>query len=231
MAHAVFAFDAYGTLFDVHAPVRRHAEAVGPEADRLSALWRAKQLEYTWVRSLMGRFADFWTITEQALDYAFAAIPSADASMKPALLRAYWELEPYPEVPLVLETLKREDRRLAILSNGSQVMLDSAVEAAGLAGLFDASILKGYRRPLLATSTDGVGTKVEVARRLGADADPEDQRHQRGYAAAREDPVVDLQHEHRARQHQHVDQSAEDGNSQKCAPEMRQACRQFGLRT
>ena len=85
MAHSIFVFDAYGTLFDVHAAVRRHAEAVGPDADRLSAIWRAKQLEYSWTRSLMGRYLDFWTLTEQALDHAFDCVPSADTSMKPAL--------------------------------------------------------------------------------------------------------------------------------------------------
>jgi 2-haloacid dehalogenase len=137
MAHAVYAFDAYGTLFDVHSAVRRHAEALGPEAERLSQLWRAKQLEYAWVRSLMGRFVDFWTITEEALDHALAAVPSAEPSLKPALMRAYFELDAYPEVPLVLEALKRDDRRLAVLSNGSQAMLESAIKAAGLDGLFD----------------------------------------------------------------------------------------------
>lgn len=138
MAHSIYAFDAYGTLFDVHAAVRRHAEAVGADADRLSATWRAKQLEYSWVRSLMGRYLDFWTITEQALDTAFAAHPTCDRSMKPALLAAYRQLDAYPEVPQLLQKLKNDGKTLVILSNGSQSMLESAVSAAGLDGVFEA---------------------------------------------------------------------------------------------
>jgi len=138
MAHSIFVFDAYGTLFDVHAAVRRHAEAVGPDADRLSAIWRAKQLEYSWTRSLMGRYLDFWTLTEQALDHAFDCVPSADTSMKPALLAAYEELDCYAEVPSVIKALKASGKQIAILSNGSPGMLESAVRAAGLDKVFDA---------------------------------------------------------------------------------------------
>jgi 2-haloacid dehalogenase len=138
MAYSIYAFDAYGTLFDVHAAVRRHAKAVGAEAEKLSATWRAKQLEYTWVRSLMGRYVDFWTITEQALDTAFAAHPSCDPATKPALLAAYRELDAYPEVAELIHRLRKDGKMLAILSNGSQAMLESAVAAAGLEGAFDA---------------------------------------------------------------------------------------------
>jgi len=138
MAHSIYVFDAYGTLFDVHAAVRRHAEAVGPDADQLSALWRAKQLEYSWTRSLMDRYLDFWTLTEQALDYAYACVPSANTSMKADLLAAYRSLDCYEEVPSVIKALKSSGKQIAILSNGSPDMLDSAVEAAGLTGVFDA---------------------------------------------------------------------------------------------
>lgn len=138
MQHSVFVFDAYGTLFDVHSAVRRHSRAVGPDAERLSALWRAKQLEYSWVRTLMGRYLDFWTLTEQALDYALAATPSVDPDLRNDLLSAYRSLDAYPEVPGLLTELKQEGRQLAILSNGSSDMLESAVRSAGLAGLFDA---------------------------------------------------------------------------------------------
>ena len=138
MKPSVYVFDAYGTLFDVHAAVRRHAPALGADADRISALWRAKQLEYSWVLTLMGRYRDFWTLTEEALDYAIAAFPDADRSLRPALLDAYRELDCFPEVPALLQTLKAQDKRLAILSNGSPAMLRSAVEAAGLQGIFDA---------------------------------------------------------------------------------------------
>ncbi len=80
MRHAAFVFDAYGTLFDVHAAVRRHAARIGPDGQLLSEIWRAKQLEYSWTRTLMGAYLDFWQLTEQALDFAFARVPSADSS-------------------------------------------------------------------------------------------------------------------------------------------------------
>ena len=91
--HAVYVFDAYGTLFDVHAAVRRHAAAVGPDAERLSALWRTKQLEYSWTRALAGRYCDFWTLTENALDYAFAKVPGASPDT-----RAFSVTLAFPEV-------------------------------------------------------------------------------------------------------------------------------------
>lgn len=149
MACSVFVFDAYGTLFDVHAAVRRHAEALGTDAAALSALWRAKQLEYSWVRSLAGRYQDFWRLTEQALDYAFAAFPSADPALKPSLLAAYRKLDCYPEVPEIVRALRRQGKLLAILSNGTPDMLASAISAAGLDGCFDAILsvdaVKAYK--------------------------------------------------------------------------------------
>lgn len=137
MRHAAFVFDAYGTLFDVHAAVRRHAAAIGPEGQLLSDIWRAKQLEYSWVRSLMGSYADFWQLTEQALDFAFDKVPSADRSLRQDLLDAYWRLDCYPEVPAVLKALKAEGARLAILSNGSPAMLEAAVRSAALDTVLD----------------------------------------------------------------------------------------------
>ena len=138
MPYAVYVFDAYGTLFDVHAAVRKHADTIGPDGARLSEIWRAKQLEYSWVRALMGRYQDFWTLTEQALDHAFACVPSADPKYRAALLDAYRELDCYPEVPAVLRTLKEHGARIAILSNGSPTMLDSAVRSAKIDTLLDA---------------------------------------------------------------------------------------------
>ncbi|GGB50420.1 haloacid dehalogenase [Roseibium aquae] len=137
MSRAAYVFDAYGTLFDVHAAVRRHAEKLGPDSQRLSALWREKQLEYSWVRALMGQYKDFWVLTQEALDTAFALVPSADKSLKDDLLNAYWTLDCYPEVPEVLTQLKTTGAKMAILSNGSPEMLDAAVKAAGLADLLD----------------------------------------------------------------------------------------------
>ena len=137
MQHAAYVFDAYGTLFDVHAAVRRHAGAIGPDGHLLSEIWRAKQLEYSWVRSLMGAYADFWQLTEQALDFALAKVPSADPALRAQLLDAYWRLDCYPEVPSVLKALKASGARLAILSNGSPAMLDSAVRSAALDQIID----------------------------------------------------------------------------------------------
>jgi 2-haloacid dehalogenase len=137
MSHSVYVFDAYGTLFDVHAAVRRHAAEVGPDAVRLSEIWREKQLEYSWVRSLMGRYLDFWTLTEQGLDYALAVTPSADPALRGRLLDAYRSLDVYPEVLKVLTALRAGGARLAILSNGSPAMLASAVASARIDGLLD----------------------------------------------------------------------------------------------
>ena len=134
-------FDAYGTLFDVHAAVARHAASIGPEAAALSRLWRSKQLEYSWVRSLMRRHADFWTCTEEALDFALASHGmAARADVRGALLEAYRTLDAYPEAAAVLRQLRAAGLATAILSNGSPAMLERAVRSAGLAELFDALI-------------------------------------------------------------------------------------------
>ncbi|MBD0415942.1 haloacid dehalogenase type II [Oryzicola mucosus] len=138
MRYAAYVFDAYGTLFDVHSAVRRHAAQIGPDGQVLSEIWRAKQLEYSWVRSLMGSYADFWQLTEQALDFAFSKVPSADRSLRATLLDAYWRLDCYPEVPAVLRALKDSGARLAILSNGSPAMLEAAVASAALDQSLDA---------------------------------------------------------------------------------------------
>lgn len=137
MTSAAYVFDAYGTLFDVHAAARRHAERAGPDYQRLSELWRAKQLEYSWVRSLMGAYRDFRVLTEQALDHALARFPSIDRSLRDDLLSAYWTLDCYPEVPGVLAALKRRGAKVAILSNGSPDMLETAVRNAALDNLLD----------------------------------------------------------------------------------------------
>lgn len=131
-------FDAYGTLFDVHSAVMRHATAVGPAAAALSNTWRLKQLEYSWMRSLMRRHADFWTVTGEALDVAMAAAGLSDAALRERLLEAYLSLDAYPEVPGVLDRLNAAGLRCAVLSNGSPEMLRSAVGSAGLAGRLEA---------------------------------------------------------------------------------------------
>ena len=88
-------FDAYGTLFDVHAAIARYRATAGPDADRFSEIWRIKQLEYAWTLTLAGDYADFWTLTERALDYAFARVTWSDRALRPKLLDAYMTLDAY----------------------------------------------------------------------------------------------------------------------------------------
>ncbi|HEY9057453.1 MAG TPA: haloacid dehalogenase type II [Aurantimonas sp.] len=137
--HSVYVFDAYGTLFDTGAAVARHAGDLGESGRILSEIWRRKQLEYSWVRGLMGRAdRDFWQLTEDALDYAFRKVPSADPALREKLLEAYRDLDAFEEVPGTLRALKEREARLAILSNGSREMLKRAVRSAGIEDLFDA---------------------------------------------------------------------------------------------
>ena len=130
-------FDAYGTLFDVHAAAARCRDALGDKADALSATWRRKQLEYTWLRSLMGRHADFWQVTGDALDFALAEAGIAGAGLRERLMQVYERLDAYPEAPGVLAELKRAGFRTAILSNGTPAMLAAAVANAGIADRLD----------------------------------------------------------------------------------------------
>ena len=134
----VFAFDAYGTLFDVHAAIARHRAAAGPEADRFSEIWRAKQLEYAWMLSAAGQYADFWTLTERALDYAFARFPTVDRALRSALLDCYFKLAAFPDARSALAALKARGLKTAILSNGNPHMLSGAVGTAGMEADFDA---------------------------------------------------------------------------------------------
>jgi 2-haloacid dehalogenase len=138
MTSSVFAFDAYGTVFDVHAAINRHRDRIGPDAVRVSELWRTKQLEYTWTLTLAGRYLDFWALTEQALDHAIACFPSVDKALKPKLLEAYLKLDPFPEALVALDALQKRKVHTAILSNGSPFMLTQALEAAGLDGVIEA---------------------------------------------------------------------------------------------
>lgn len=133
-------FDAYGTLFDVHSAVAACKADIGPEADRLSKIWRQKQLEYSWLRSLMGIHADFEQVTADALDYAMALLGIEDKDMRTRLLSLYMTLSCYPEVPAALKRLRSMGLRTAILSNGSPRMLDAAVQSAGLADLLEMSL-------------------------------------------------------------------------------------------
>jgi 2-haloacid dehalogenase len=138
MPARAFVFDAYGTLFDVHAAIARHRAAAGPEADRFSEIWRTKQLEYAWMLSAAGHYVDFWTLTERALDYAFARVPSVDRALRATLLDAYFKLEAFPDARAALSALKAKGLKTAILSNGNPRMLDGAVTAAGIGSDLDA---------------------------------------------------------------------------------------------
>lgn len=135
---AACVFDAYGTLFDVGAAAERLEGALGEAWRPLADVWRSKQLEYAWLRSLMGRHADFWQVTGEALDYAMRRLGVEDAALRRGLMDLYLELPPYPDVKAALTRLKAGGVELAILSNGSPTMLKSATESAGLADLFDA---------------------------------------------------------------------------------------------
>lgn len=131
-------FDAYGTLFDVNSAAERAKERLGERWQPLADTWRAKQLQYTWHRSLAGHHADFWQVTGDALDFALARTGIADPGLRRDLMTLYLSLGAYPEVKATLARLKSRGLRLAVLSNGSPRMLASAVEHAGLADLLDA---------------------------------------------------------------------------------------------
>jgi 2-haloacid dehalogenase len=132
-----YVFDAYGTLFNLNAAVARHRAAVGPDADQFSEVWRQKQIEYTWNHTLAGRYLDFWTLTQRALDYCFERFPSVNRKVRADLLEAYFKLDAYPDAGAVLRELKTRGEHTAILTNGSPAMIDAAVAAAGLKGLLD----------------------------------------------------------------------------------------------
>ena len=130
-------FDAYGTLFDVGSPVQKLATELGGKAADLARLWRQKQLEYTWLRSLMGVHADFWHVTGDALDYSLEALKIEDAGLRDQLMTLYLKLDAYADVAEALAALRARSKRTAILSNGSPSMLDSALRSAGLEKSFD----------------------------------------------------------------------------------------------
>jgi 2-haloacid dehalogenase len=128
-------FDAYGTLFDVHSAVGKYIERLGDVSDQVSNIWRTKQLEYTWLRSLMKKHVDFWQVTQDALDYALDVFNIRDQQLRSDLINAYLRLECYPEVPDTLAKLKDSGQQIAILSNGSPAMLEAVVKSSGLEDL------------------------------------------------------------------------------------------------
>src|ERR1044072_8033220 len=124
-------FDAYGTLFDFASAARSCRDVLGGAIEKLTPLWRDKQLQYTWLRAVQGRHADFWQVTGDALDFALETLAIEKPGLRDRLMNLYLTLEPFPEVPEALRRLKAAGLRTAILSNGSPAMLDAAVEASG----------------------------------------------------------------------------------------------------
>ena len=138
MSQVIHIFDAYGTLFDVHSAVARLKPEIGPQADRLSELWRAKTLEYTWIHSLAGKPASFRKLLKNSLDFAMTATGGQPPELAGKLLAAYDSLDAFAEVKEVLTALRKKRSRIAILSNGDADMLDKAAQSAGIETLFDA---------------------------------------------------------------------------------------------
>ena len=160
-------FDAYGTLFDVNAAAAQCRDALGGKANELSALWRTRQLEYTWLRSLMQEYVEFWQVTGDGLDYALAVLGIEDDALRQRLMDIYMRLDAYPEVKDVLTALKVGGLKTAILSNGSPKMLSSAVENAGINEVLDDTFSVdsiGIYKPhpsVYQMAVDGLGVNAE----------------------------------------------------------------------
>jgi 2-haloacid dehalogenase len=137
MAVKACVFDAYGTLFDFASAANRCRDVLGDKTAALTTLWRDKQLQYTWLRSLQGLHADFWQVTGDALDYTLETLGLSDPSLRERLMQLYLSLDAFPEVPAVLKRLKSEGYATAVLSNGSPSMLTAAVNGAGIGPLLD----------------------------------------------------------------------------------------------
>ena len=131
-------FDAYGTLFDFAAAARKCRDVLGDDIDKLTGLWRDKQLQYTWLLAAQGLHVDFWQVTGDALDFSLETLGIDKPGLRERLMTLYLTLDPFPEVPNVLRRLKAAGMRTAILSNGSPRMLDAVVKAAKLDALLDA---------------------------------------------------------------------------------------------
>jgi 2-haloacid dehalogenase len=131
-------FDAYGTLFDFASAAKGCRDVLGDDTDRLTTLWRDKQLQYTWLRAVQGRHAEFWQVTGEALDYSLETLGIDRPGLRDRLMALYLSLDAFPEVPETLRRLKAAGLRTAILSNGSPRMLEAVVKGAKLDGLLDA---------------------------------------------------------------------------------------------
>lgn len=132
-------FDAYGTLYDVQSVAAVTEEAFPGHGEVITQIWRMKQLEYSWLRSLMGRHADFWTVTRDSLTYTLDCLGLAyDQGVFDRILQKYRSLDLYPDAKAALASLS--GHKLAILSNGSQDMLDAVVRHSGLGSVLSATI-------------------------------------------------------------------------------------------
>ncbi len=154
-------FDAYGTLFDVHSAVGKHRSRLGEKADAVSGQWRTKQLEYTWLRSLMGSYKDFWEVTADALDYALESHGVDDQTLRQDLLQAYLQLDAYPEVHGTLAIMRDAGIPCCILTNGSPDMIAAAVASAKL---------DEYLEPSLSVASVGVFKPDASVYQLAVDA-------------------------------------------------------------
>ena len=134
----VCVFDAYGTLFDFASAAARCADVPQDRRAALTTLWRDKQIQYAWLRTLENRYADFWQVTGDALDFALESLELETPSLRERLMDLYLGLEPFAEVPSVLAALRQAGFRTAILSNGSPMMLDALVKRSNLEAMFDA---------------------------------------------------------------------------------------------
>jgi 2-haloacid dehalogenase len=132
------AFDAYGTLFDFNTAAAGARDELGDDWQKLSDLWRLKQLQYTWLRGLAGHHAEFWQVTGDALDFALAQLRIERPGLRERLMQLYLRLGTFPEVPAMLRELKQRGIKLAILSNGSPPMLAALTRNLGLEHVFDA---------------------------------------------------------------------------------------------
>jgi 2-haloacid dehalogenase len=131
-------FDAYGTLFDFASAAARCPDVPADRRAALTMLWRDKQLQYAWLRTLEDRYADFWQVTGEALDFALESLELASPALRERLMDLYLGLEPFAEVPAVLGALRKAGFKTAILSNGSPAMLEALVSRSGLKPMFDA---------------------------------------------------------------------------------------------
>ena len=130
-------FDVYGTLLDFNSAIKKLRDKIGPQSEQLSALWRSKQLEYSWLRTLMGKHTDFDQITADALDFSLSTLSIKDKDLRNDLLALFHKLEPFPEVHKILKELKNGKLGVVILSNGTPRTLRASLQQAGVDFHFD----------------------------------------------------------------------------------------------